>query len=89
MWTSDFVTYPSQNNTISIVLDSDDAVGPHFPKHVLGSRTDPAVNSLGIYGNTTKLQLQSAITPSRPLDPIQEANSIVSKTSAFVSFGIM
>ena len=56
---------------------------------MLGSRTDPAVNSLGIYGNTTKLQLQSAITPSRPLDPIQEGNSIVSKTSAFVSVGIM
>ena len=77
MWTS--VTQPTllKNYTISIVLDSDDAVGPHFPKHVLGSRTDPAVNSLGIYGNTTK---QRAISPSRPLDPIQEANSIVSKT---------
>ena len=83
----DFVTYPSERIRFVIVLDSDDAVGPHFPKHVLGSRTDPAVNSLGIYGSNTRLQLQKEISPSRPLDPIQEANSFVSKTYTFVSDG--
>ena len=58
------------------IVDSDDAVGPHFPSHVLGSRDDPGVHSLGIYGN--KLRLSRSTSPPKQLDPIQEANSFVS-----------